>query len=92
LNVAPDDCQHITQAIRDAGNSKVTLVVVPRADHSMHLVPDDEDLRQRQRISLESYTNPTSRFFLHALTGWLLDTVNRTRIKRILGSEKAHPF
>jgi pimeloyl-ACP methyl ester carboxylesterase len=75
LNVSPDDCQHITRAIREAGNPSVTLVVVPRADHSMHLAPDDETLRQRQRITFESYTNPTSQFFLHALTGWLLDTL-----------------
>lgn len=73
LNVSPDDCQHIYQTIRAAGNPAVTLVVVPRADHSMHLTPDDPDLRQRQRIALTSYHNPTSQFFLHALTGWLLD-------------------
>lgn len=75
LNVSPNDCYQVARAIREAGNPAVTLISVPRADHSMHLTPDDEVVQQRQRISFESYRNPTSQFFLHALSGWLLDTL-----------------
>ncbi|MCW5852987.1 MAG: alpha/beta fold hydrolase [Anaerolineae bacterium] len=75
MNVSPDDCYHIAQAIRAAGNPHVTLVVVPRADHSMNLAPADAEARLRQRITFDSYRNPTAQFFLHALTGWLLDTL-----------------
>ena len=80
MNVSPDDCHHIAQAIRAAGNPHVTLVVVPRADHSMNLAPKDAEARLRQRITFDSYRNPTSQFFLHALTGWLLDTLGIARL------------
>jgi pimeloyl-ACP methyl ester carboxylesterase len=73
LNVPPDNCLRVAQALREAGNPHVTLVVVPHADHSMQLAPDDLEIRTRERISFASFARPYSQFFLHALAGWLLD-------------------
>jgi pimeloyl-ACP methyl ester carboxylesterase len=73
LNVPPDNCHDVAQAIREAGNANVTLVVVPNADHSMQLAPADWETRVRERISFESFARPYSQFFLYALAGWLRD-------------------
>jgi hypothetical protein len=73
LNVPPEDCKHIARTLSESGNDHVTLVVVPEADHSMQLAPDDDETRLRERISFESFHRPYSAFFLHALAGWLLD-------------------
>lgn len=75
MNVPPDNCYKVAQALHDAGNDRVTLVVIPRADHSMQLAPDDLETRIRERISFESFARPYSQFFLHSLGGWLLDTL-----------------
>lgn len=71
MNVPPGDCYQVAQALRDAGNTDVTLIVVPGADHSMQIAPDDDELRLRERISMESFSRPYSEFFLTSLTGWL---------------------
>lgn len=75
LNVSPDNAGRVTQALREAGNQNVTSVMVPRADHSMQLAPDDFETRLRERISFESFAHPYSQFFLFALAGWLWDTL-----------------
>jgi pimeloyl-ACP methyl ester carboxylesterase len=73
LNVPPDNCLKVERALRDAGNSQVSLVVVPNADHSMQLAPDDWEIRVRERLSFASFARPYSQFFLYALAGWLRD-------------------
>lgn len=71
LNVSPDNCHKIAATLRAAGNSNVTLVVVPGADHSMQLVAGDMETRLRERISFESFYQPFSELFLTSLTTWL---------------------
>lgn len=71
LNVPPDNCHKIETALHAAGNSNVTLVVVPGADHSMQLAAEDMETRLRERISFDSFYRPFSELFLASLTTWL---------------------
>jgi hypothetical protein len=71
LNVSPDNCHKIAVALRAAGNSDVTLVVVPGTDHSMQVSAEDMETRLRERISFESFHRPYSEFFLTSLAAWL---------------------
>ncbi|HZQ07273.1 MAG TPA: alpha/beta fold hydrolase [Anaerolineae bacterium] len=81
LNVPPDNSFHVAQTLRAAGNQNVTHVVVPGADHSMQLTPDDIEQRLRERISFESFKRPYSQFFLYALAGWLRDRLCPPRLE-----------
>lgn len=74
-NVGHSEAFKIARELRDAGNHTVTLVIVPGADHSMHIAPAgmSDEQRLRERLSRGSYFHPYSEFFIHSLIGWLKD-------------------
>lgn len=74
LNVPVDDAWAARDALEESGNTRVTLVVVPGADHGMRVAPADldEHARLELRISRDR-SHPVSRFFLSAVSGWILD-------------------
>ena len=47
------------------------LAIIPGADHSFQEVPADEDLRLRERMSLESFHRPYSSAYFQALEDFL---------------------
>ena len=75
VNVHVEEAFKVEQALKDYGNDRVTLVVVPMADHSMNIAPEDLDhvTRLKERMSQASHEHPYSEFFMHALTGYLKD-------------------
>ena len=74
-NVTHEEAFKIYDELKKAGNQQVTLVIVPGADHSMHIAPPDMDAetRLRERLSRSSYRHPFSEFFIQALIGWMKD-------------------
>jgi pimeloyl-ACP methyl ester carboxylesterase len=77
VNITYEDSIKIVRELETAGNSNVTLVIVPGADHSMHVAsPDtDDDCRLQEFWTRECYRHPYSEFFIHALIGWTRDQV-----------------
>jgi pimeloyl-ACP methyl ester carboxylesterase len=65
LNVPVDDAFMVEREreLREKGNMDVELIIIPDADHSFQAVPEDEELRLRERMSRES-------FFLEVLIFW----------------------
>ena len=76
LNVLCDDAFEIMAELRAAGNEEATLVIVPGADHGMRVAPRnlDDETRLLERLSFYK-GHPVSAFFMHAITGWILDQV-----------------
>lgn len=74
LNVSADDAYEIFNALKTAGNTDTSLVIVPGADHGMRVAPKDLgfEIRLRERLSFYG-GHPRSDFFLHAVAGWILD-------------------
>ena len=75
LNVTHDEALKIAADLEKHGNENVTLVIVPGADHSMHVAPQDldEETRMQERLSRGSYQHPYSEFFVNSLIGWVKD-------------------
>jgi pimeloyl-ACP methyl ester carboxylesterase len=75
VNVPVEDCYEIARALNDSGNSDVTLVVVPRADHGMRINPVDASIEERRlaRITPNASRHPLSEFFVQSVIGWLVD-------------------
>lgn len=74
VNVPVTEAPKIAQGLEKSGNSEVTLVIVPGADHSMRVAPPDldDDTRFREKFDYNN-THPFSEFFIHAVIGWTLD-------------------
>jgi pimeloyl-ACP methyl ester carboxylesterase len=74
-NITHEEAFKIFDELKEAGNRQVTLVIVPGADHSMHIAPPDTDAEThlRERLSRLSYRHPFSEFFIRALIGWMKD-------------------
>jgi len=53
------------------GNRDVELAIIPGVDHSFQEVPDDEDLRLRERMNLESFHRPYSNAYFQVLESFL---------------------
>lgn len=69
LNVPVRDAYDIDRELAANGNNDVELVIIPKVDHSFQSVPEDEDARLRERMSLESFKNPVSEeYFDHLVT------------------------
>jgi pimeloyl-ACP methyl ester carboxylesterase len=75
VNVRVEEAFKVEKALKDYGNDRVTLVIVPMADHSMNVAPKDLDhtTRTKERLSQASHSYPYSEFFLYALIGYLKD-------------------
>jgi pimeloyl-ACP methyl ester carboxylesterase len=75
VNITYEESFKIDHELKTAGNSKVTLLIVPGADHSMHVAPPETDDEQRlcEFWTRDCYRHPYSEFFIHTLIGWIKD-------------------
>ena len=71
LNVPVGDAISIHDELVKNGNRNVELVIIPSADHSFQEVPEDIDLRCKERMSLESFKRPYSNSYFQLLEGFL---------------------
>jgi len=71
LNVPVEDAFMVERELRAKGNGNVELIIIPGADHSFQAVPDDEDLRLRERMSLESFRRPYKDDYFQSLMDFL---------------------
>lgn len=71
LNVPVSDAFQIEKELRASGNPSPHLAIIPGADHSFQLVPEDEELRLRERMSLESFRRPYSGLYFRILADFL---------------------
>jgi dipeptidyl aminopeptidase/acylaminoacyl peptidase len=71
LNVPVEDVKRVYEEIRARGNHEVELTIIPGVDHSFQLAATDEDLRLRERMSLQSFRRPYSDLYFAAVIGFL---------------------
>lgn len=71
LNVPVEDAFMAEKELLANGNKDAELVIVPGADHSFQAVPDDEDTRLRERMSLESFRRPYKEDYFRAVVDFL---------------------
>lgn len=71
LNVPVDDAIQIERELRDCGNTGTHLAIIPGADHSFQIVPEDEEVRLRERMSLDSFRRPYSELYFRILADFL---------------------
>ncbi len=71
MNVPVGDAFHIEKELRAGGNRVPHLAIIPNADHSFQVVPEDEELRLRERISLESFRRPYTELYFRILIDFL---------------------
>jgi hypothetical protein len=74
LNVPVEDCFATVAELWRAGNRRVELRILAGADHSLQATPPDEDLRIRERLSMESFRRP----FHPLYPGVIVDFLQRT--------------
>lgn len=70
MNVRVEDALETYRALREAGNARVELVIVPGVDHSFQPVAADADARVWDRLTLATMGRPVSPVALAALGGW----------------------
>lgn len=71
LNVPVGDAFQIEKELRARGNRVPHLAIIPNADHSFQVVPEDEELRLRERISLECFRRPYGELYFRILIDFL---------------------
>lgn len=71
LNVPVGDAKSIKDELIKNGNQNVDLVIIPGADHSFQEIALDEDLRLRERMSLESCKRPYCSAYFQTLLDFL---------------------
>jgi dipeptidyl aminopeptidase/acylaminoacyl peptidase len=71
LNVPVEDAAQVYEDLKSRGNDQVELKIIPGVDHSFQLAAEDEDLRLRERMSLESFRRPYSDLYFAAVIGFL---------------------
>ena len=71
LNVPVEDAISMRDYLMREGNRDVELAIIPSVDHSFQEVPDDEDLRLRERMNLESFHRPYSSAYFQVLERFL---------------------
>jgi len=71
MNVPVADATRIQQELLTSVNDDVDLRIIPGADHSFQISPEDQDERMRQRISLSSFSNPFSEEYFDAMIDFI---------------------
>jgi dipeptidyl aminopeptidase/acylaminoacyl peptidase len=71
LNVPVEDAIMIRDLLIQNGNPEVELCIVKGADHSFQIAPEDEDLRIKERMSLESFRRPYQEEYFRAVVAFL---------------------
>ena len=75
LNVPVEDATFIKNELIKNGNQNVDLVIIPGADHSFQEIAEDEDLRLRERMSLESCKRPYCNAYFQKLEDFLKEAL-----------------
>jgi pimeloyl-ACP methyl ester carboxylesterase len=70
MNVNVEDALASYKALREVGNERVDLVIVPRVDHNYQVVATEPVKRLWERVSFLSQGNVVSPTALRALSGW----------------------
>ncbi len=71
LNVPVEDAISLRDYLVKKGNKEVELAIISGTDHSFQEVPEDIDLRLRERMSLESFHRPYSSAYFQVLEDFL---------------------
>lgn len=71
MNVPVGDAISIQGELIKNGIKNVELAIIPSADHSFQEVPEDIDLRYKERMSLESFKRPYIHSYFQLLEGFL---------------------
>ena len=71
LNVPVEDAISLRDYLIRKGNKEVELAIIPGTDHSFQKVPEDVELRLRERMSLESFHRPYSSAYFQVLEDFL---------------------
>jgi pimeloyl-ACP methyl ester carboxylesterase len=70
LNVGVENALVTYRALRDAGNARVELAVLPGLEHYFNPVSPDPGRRVWERLSLEALRRPMARRALDVIAGW----------------------
>ncbi len=70
MNVPPNNGPRLAAHLRSLGCCNVTLQMIPGADHSMQAVPDDDEQRLLERVSLASFSNCFVAEYFTAMNRW----------------------
>lgn len=70
MNVKVEDALGTYQALKDAGNEDVDLVILPGLDHSYQPVSHDPLERVWDRVTLNTFGRPVSPLALRAISAW----------------------
>ncbi|AKB17663.1 S9 family peptidase [Methanosarcina sp. WWM596] len=70
LNVPLEDAYMIERELRSRSVS-VELVIIPGSDHSFQKVPEDEDERLKERMSLECFKRPYNEEYFRVIVNFL---------------------
>ena len=70
MNVHVEDALGTYRALREAGNDRVDLVIVPGLDHSFQPLEGDSEKRLWDRFTLATMGRPVSPLAIHAVTDW----------------------
>lgn len=79
LNVPVNDAVSIYRELNKKGNQGTELAIISGADHSFQEVPEDMDIRYRERISLESFRRAYSGDYFRELERFLISNIIRNR-------------
>lgn len=70
MNVKVEDALNTYQALKDAGNEHVEMIILPGLDHSFQSVSTDPLQRAWDRVSLMSFDKPVSQRALENISRW----------------------
>jgi len=71
LNVPVEDAFQAQKELMAHGNEDAELAIIPKADHSFQAVPEDEDMRLRERMSLDCFRRPYREDYFQAVIDFL---------------------
>lgn len=70
MNVRVEDALESYRALREVGNSAVTLLILPGLDHNFQPAPPDPFERAWERVTFASHRHPISSLALDAIASW----------------------
>lgn len=74
MNVPVSEAYAAAESLREGGNPDVTLVIVPGADHGMHIAPSDLSYEDKLQLMYKTQRDfPYSEYFINSVIGWIRD-------------------
>lgn len=71
LNVPVEDAWKLRDELHRNGTMDVEISIIPKADHSFQEVPDDQEMRLRERMSLQSFSRPYREEYFRQILSYL---------------------